>query len=221
MNEKRLFEFLKQQSASALFDLLQHAYHEMSVNQRQAVFHSIVKEVPPSSVDGNELLKRIKKFHSDSLAQQYYAPFDINSKNFSHIPEETEEWFEILGDVLEESTQLSEQEEHALAVECFALLYELIEHMERGEEIVFADELGSWMIPGDEKKCIAAYLSSLACVASPESFTLAALPLIKRDSMYSFSAKVYSVAIRVANKEQRSHLKAEIKRQNVRTTAKR
>jgi len=23
--------------------------------------------------------------------------------------------------------------------------------MERGEEIVFADEYGSWMIPGDEK----------------------------------------------------------------------
>ena len=104
MNEKRLFEFLKQQSTSALLDLLQHAYREMSVDQRQTVFHSIVKAVPPASVDGNELLKRIKQFHSDSLAQKYYAPFAINSKNFMHIPEETEEWFEILGDVLEEST---------------------------------------------------------------------------------------------------------------------
>ena len=221
MNEKRLFAFLKQQSTSALLAPLQHAYQEMSVNQRQAVFHSIVQDVPPASVDGNELLKRIKKFHTDSLAQQYYAPFDINSKNYMHIPEETEEWFEILGDVLEESTKLSEQEEHALAVDCFALLYDLIEHMEMGEEIVFADELGSWMIPGDEKKCLAAYLSSLADVASPESFTLTALPLIKRDSFNSFSSKVYAAAVRVANKEQRSHLKAEIKRQKVQTTAKR
>jgi hypothetical protein len=93
--------------------------------------------------------------------------------------------------------------------------------MENGEEIVFADEFGSWMIPGDEKKYLAAYLSSLACIASPESFTLTALPLIQRDSFNSFSSKVYATAIRVANKEQQSHLKAEIKRQNVQTTAKR
>ena len=30
--------------------------------------------------------------------------------------------------------------------------------MERGEEIVFGDEIGSWMIPGDEKQYIAAYI---------------------------------------------------------------
>src|SRR5712692_910872 len=158
----------------------------MSVNQRQTVFNSIIRGVPPSSVDGHELLKRIKKFHSDSLARQYYAPFEINSKNYTHIPDETEEWFEILGDLLEDSRKLTEQEEHALAVECFGLLYELIDHMEKGEEIVFADEFGSWMIPGDEKKFIAAYLSSLAVVASPESFTTTALPLLKRDSTYCF-----------------------------------
>jgi hypothetical protein len=93
--------------------------------------------------------------------------------------------------------------------------------MEKGDEIVFADEFGSWMIPGDEKKFIAAYLSSLAVVASPESFTTTALPLLKRDSTYSFSCQVYATAVRVANKEQLAKLKAEIKRQNVRTTSKR
>ncbi len=221
MNEQRLFEFLKRQSPSALLDLLQQAYREMSVTQRQAVFHTMVKEIPPSVVDGNELLKRLKQFHRDSLARKYYAPFEINSKNYTHIPDETEEWFEILGDLLEDSTKLTKHEEHALAVECFGLLYELIDHMEKGEEIVFADEFGSWMIPGDEKKCIAAYLSSLAVVASPESFTATALPLLKRDSTYSFSCQVYAAAVRVANKEQLVKLKAEIKRQNVQTTSKR
>ena len=219
MNEQRLFAFLKRQSPSALLDLLQHAYREMSVPQRQAVFHAMVKDIPPSAVDGTELLKRLTQFHRDSLARQYYAPFEINSKNYTHIPDETEEWFEILGDLLEDSRKLTEQEEHALAVECFGLLYELIDHMEKGEEIVFADELGSWMIPGEEKKFIAAYLSSLAVVASPESFTTTALPLLKRDSTYGFSCQVYATAVRVANKEQLAQLKAEIKRQNVRTTS--
>jgi len=44
---------------------------------------------------------------------------------------------------------------------------------------VFADEVGSWMIPNDEKQSIAANLASLAEVAAPESFTATALPLLK------------------------------------------
>jgi hypothetical protein len=221
VNEQRLFAFLKRQSPSALLDLLQHAYRAMSVSQRQAVFQTMVKDIPASAVEGTELLKRLTQFHRDSLARQYYAPFEINSKNYTQIPDETEEWFEILGELLEDSSKLTEQEEHALAVACFGLLYELIDYMETGEEIVFADEVGSWMIPGEEKKFMAAYLSSLAVVASPESFTTTALPLLKRDSTSSFSCQVYATAVRVANKEQRAQLKAEIKRQHVRTTSKR
>jgi len=179
VNEKQLFALLKRKSPAALLDLLRHAYREMSVTQRQAVFQASVRELPPSSVDGNALLKRVQQFHRDSLARKYYAPFAMNSKNYRHIPQETEEWFAMLGGLLKDSTQLTTQEEHALAVACFDLLYQLIDHMERGKEIVFAEEVGSWMIPGDEKQWIAAYLSSLAAVASPESFTATVLPLMK------------------------------------------
>ena len=155
MNEKQLFAFLKYQPAPALLAVLQHAYREMSVTQRHAVFGAIVREVPAAAVNGKELWKRTKLFLNDSLAGKYYAPVAINSKNFTHIPEETEEWFEVLNDLLAESAKLSAQGEHILAVECFGLLYQLIGRMEKGDEIVFADELGSWMIPGDEKNHIA------------------------------------------------------------------
>ena len=221
VNEKQLFEFLKHQPAPALLALLQQAYRGMSVTQRRAVFGSIVKRVPSSSVNGTELLKRITSFHHDSLARKYYAPFAINSKNFSHIPEKTEAWFEVLGDLLVDSAKLTVQGEHTLAVECFGRLYQLIERMEKGEEIVFADEVGSWMIPGEEKKYIAAYLSSLATVTTPNAFAATVLPLIRRDSTQSFSGQVYAVALRVTNKEQGAYLKAEVKRQEVRTTGKR
>ena len=70
--------------------------------------------------------------------------------------------------------------------------------MECGQEIVFADELGSWMIPGDEKKFIAAFLKSLAAVATPEEFTAVAIPLIRRDSYLSFADQVHRSATRVA-----------------------
>ncbi len=90
--------------------------------------------------------------------------------------------------------------------------------MEHGDEIVFADEYGSWMIPGGTKKFTAAYLSSLSAIVSPEVYTNAAIDLIRRDWRQSFSDKVYESAIRAANKDQRAHLKVEIMRQNIRTT---
>lgn len=68
--------------------------------------------------------------------------------------------------------------------------------MERGEEIVFADEYGSWMIPSDEKTFVQAYVTSLAAVETPDGFTMAALPLIQRDSYQSFATRAYTSAMR-------------------------
>ena len=89
--------------------------------------------------------------------------------------------------------------------------------MENGEEIVFAEELGSWMIPGDEKKFIAAYMKSLAKVATPQAFAEIAIPLIRRDSDSAFVDQVYRSAWRVATRLQRALLQSEIKRLGIRT----
>ena len=88
--------------------------------------------------------------------------------------------------------------------------------MERGEEIVFGDEIGSWMIPGDEKQYIAAYMTSLAATTTPEEFAAAALPLIRRDSYHSFAAQACLSAVRAANEAQKAHLEVEIQRQSIR-----
>jgi hypothetical protein len=143
----------------------------------------------PASVDDVQLLRAVKRFQRESLTGVYYAPFNMNSKNYRDIPKETERWFQRLANLLRASTQLTRQKEHAQAVACFRILYGLIHAMENGEEIVFAEELGSWMIPGDEKKFIAAYLKSLAKVATPEEFAQIAIPLIRRDSHISFSIR--------------------------------
>ena len=89
--------------------------------------------------------------------------------------------------------------------------------MERGEEIVFAEEVGSWMIPGDEKVYLRAYIRALADTATPEAFTEAVLPLLRRDSYASFTQKVYATAIRAANTRQKAQLKAAITRHHIKT----
>ena len=72
------------------------------------------------------------------------------------------------------------------------------------------------MITGDEKRFVKSYLTSLSKISTPEEYTIGAIPLIKRDSWESFSNKVYSTAIKVANKEQKVHLEKEVKKQEIR-----
>jgi hypothetical protein len=219
MNEQRLFAFLRQQPPATLLDLLQRAYHQLTVAQRDTVFYALYKRLPTPTVSAQELRQRITSFCTDSLAGRYYAPFEWNSKNYNHVPEETERWFDLLNDLLADSTQLSTQGEHAIAVEYFGLLYDLIEQMEEGDEIVFAHELGMWMLPGDEQPYLAAYVASLAAVSTPEEFTATVVPLIRRESA-SYRAHVYDAAVRVANKAQSAALKAEVKRQKIKTPMK-
>ncbi len=216
MNQERLFKYLEEQDSSTLLALLNLAFNTMDTNQRHDVFGKIIEEVPPSSVEGEKLLAAIEQFHKNSFSGYYYEPFDINSKNFSDIPEETEAWFDEISDYLEDSSRLTDQHDHEMAVQCFKLLHELIDKMEDGEEIVFADEYGTWMITGDEKRFVRSYLTSLSATSTPEEYAIGAIPLIKRDSYESFHNKVYSTALKIAREEQKVQLKMEVKKQKIR-----
>ena len=213
-----LLRRLSEQPSGVLLELLGAAYETLDQRQRQSVFGDYLRpETPPAAGDGKALLRDIKRFHRDSLAGKYYAPFLWDSKTYRNVPPETEAWFDAMGKFLLDSIQLTQRGQHADAVACFRVLYQLIDALEHGDEIVFAHELGSWMIPVEERKTIAAYLKSLAAIASPEDFVAVAVPLIKRDSSHSFADRVYVTAMRVANKAQKSHLTAEIERQQVPT----
>ncbi len=200
-----------------LLELLGAAYDAMTHDQRQVVFGPHAETLPPAREDGETLLEEIELFHSQSYAKAYYAPFRINSKNFMHIPEETNQWFEQLGDFLEASCKLTAQGDHLHAVSCFDLLYELITSIDYGDEIVFAHELGSWMIPANEQDFQNAYLISLAATATPLEFTEKAVYLIQRDGMHSFAYHAYVSALDVASTEQREHLDATLQEKKIQT----
>lgn len=220
MNKERLFEYLKTQHHSKLLDLLSIAFDTLSTNQRQNVFGIIANEAPPLQVEGKRILGAIEQFYKRSMAGYYYAPFDINSKTFSDIPEETDSWFEELSDYLEDASRITDQGDHEMAVQCFKLLHELIDKMENGDEIVFADQYGTWMITGNEKRFIKSYLSSLSAISTSEEYANGASTLIKRDSYESFHNKVYSTAIKIANRDQKVYLKTEVEKQKIRTRSK-
>jgi hypothetical protein len=159
MDDLHLFKSLATEEPSLLLDLLRKAYYHMDHDQRRTVFGKYVETLPAAPVDGEVLLDEIELFQRQSLAGVYYAPFDVNSKNWMDVPEETNDWFEEISDLLKACGQLTEQEEHLHAVACFGILYELLEALDSGEQIVFGDEIGSWMITADEKLYTLAYLT--------------------------------------------------------------
>ena len=166
--------------------------------------------------NSHDVLNDIHEFIDDSLNGVYYAPFDINSKNCSHIPEETDLWFEKLAEYLTECSHLSKQGQHQYAVQCFGLLFELIEQL-GSDDIVFADEYGMWMLPIREEPCIEVYIVSAAAALSRDKYVQVILQLLDYDKP-SFMNKVYEKAARISSKEQMSLLTEKVIELNIRTS---
>lgn len=131
------------------------------------------------------------------------------------VPEETEQWFEKLADLLTEATLLSIQGEHKNAIKSFDILFECIDEMSSGEEIIFADEYGMWMLPIMEENYIEAYINSAATLLSAEDYATHLLPLLRRDSYESLHNRVYEKAKHAANKSQQAELAKLINHHNI------
>jgi hypothetical protein len=219
VDEEHVFAHLKKMKKAALLEYLRAAFEEMSIDQRLVVFGELAHKPPKGRVDGRQLWDEVEQFRGDSLARYYYAPFNITSKNALYVPDETKEWCDRFADLARDACRLTDQEDHAAAVKCFAALYELYEAVDAGKEIIFAEEAGTWMIPFDGKEWLKAYLTSLAATAAPEQFAAAAVPIIAGDSHRSFGDEAYASAAAAATPAQRARLDAELERQHVRTGA--
>jgi len=217
VDDQHVFAWLKKQKKDVLLARLRAAFDVMNAKQRRVVFADVIRPEVTTSGDGDTLRAEIEKFRRHSLARKYYAPFNVNSKNFMDVPEKTQEWCERFAHFVSEASRLTNSGGHTQAVGCFALLYELVEAVDSGEDIIFAEEVGSWMIPTDEKAWLNSYLTSLAATCTPEQFTTAVIPIIERDSLNSFASKVYAAAGKVANPQQKSHLQAEVRRREIQT----
>lgn len=207
MNRDMLFKHFERLNEHEKIQLLKASYDNMNTQQKRNVFYQLEKVyINNNLIDADALLNEILKFREDSLQGVYFAPFMINSKNYMEVPEETDMWFEKLAELLLESTKLSQQGHHTEAVQCFNILFECVESMESGEDIIFADEYGMWMLPIHEEPYIEAYIQSAAAILNPSDYLEAVLPLIKRDGYTSFCNKVYEKAKLTANKKQQSLL---------------
>lgn len=200
MNKDILLQILKQKEHSELLAILDEAWELMSTSQRDQIFYPHISDaIYDFPAQPDKTIEAIKTFQKSTLAGDYYAPFDINSKNFMDIPEETDAWFAKMDELFIECTKLSRQKDYQAAVEGFEILHELFEGM---CDHVFADELGDWMFTGDLKAYHAAYLEAASETCNPEDFAGKAMSVIIDDSHQNCSLKMYSLVKSVATEEQ-------------------
>jgi hypothetical protein len=222
LSEKLVLEHLAKQTKAQLLEYLAAAYKAMKPAQRSLVFAEIERSLPKKSspaarVDPRRLSRELQRFQRESYAKKYYAPFNMDSKNYMHVPAETSAWCDRFAQLAKQACELTKQGDHVQAVRCFGILFELLQAMESGDhDIVFAHELGGWMIPFDDKVWLKAYMKSLAATADPAEFARQVIPLLEFDSTQSFSAEVHSAAIALSTPGQRAAMETERVRRGVR-----
>ena len=95
----QLSDILKRQKKAVLLELLEQSFFAMEPKQQRAVFGETRpgNRRPPGPTGGGHCWRKWPEFDRDSRARKYYQSFMINSKNFNHIPDKTDEWFDRLG----------------------------------------------------------------------------------------------------------------------------
>jgi len=214
VNEKIIFEIFKKLKKTELIEYLESSFYEMDDRQRRDVFLELQNSTVNKNIKPKKLYSKVLEFHEKSVNGEYYAPFDINSKNFMNIPNETDEWFSEVSYYLDETSKLVEKKEYGMAKKCFEILYNSIEELGNGE-VVFADEYGTWMI-STKLDYDNAYIISLSQTEDENKFTEKVLPLLIRDSYESLSSKIYNKIRKTANSKQFRKVKEEIKSRNIR-----
>ncbi len=215
-DRSQLAAHLKSERSGRLVELVLASFDAMHVAQRREVFDHYLKTRAPKHPDAAWLWKEIQAFDRSSRNGDYYAPFDINSKNFSEVPEETTEWCSRTAELIEQTVAITRAGEHSVAVECFGVLLQLIQDMDN-DEIVFADEIGSWMVPVSwNEPWLPEYIKAISAVSTPDRFADLVIPILEFDQLQSNTGKAYKSVYGIASENQAKKLRSEIKRRQVR-----
>jgi hypothetical protein len=153
------------------------------------------------------LLDEVRKFCEASLRGDYFASFDVSSKNCMDQSRGTEafiaEFDRLLRRCLGESAGLPA----ATAREAFEQIFAVLRRIDEDPDsiVFFADEAGSWQIPVDWRAVLPVYFRCLAEDTSGEAFARAVDGAITDFCHYQRPDQL-AAAEGVANPEQKAAL---------------
>jgi hypothetical protein len=126
-----------------LREALQRTQEILTDEQRFYILHGIKARKNCETTSIPELLQHLETFVQRSHKGFFYRVFDMGSDNCNWVPPHTEAWFFELGLWLDKACELAQVQDEKNARTIFEACMPLIPDM---AEIVFAHELGDWMI---------------------------------------------------------------------------
>lgn len=146
MIDKRAIRTLMlQTNKEGLLQFLDACLESMNEEQLDSVFGNLYYEQVIQQLPATLVLAKIKIFLKDSLAGMYYAPFEMDSKNYTWIPPETDAWYNQLSMWIDRSCELVQEGHRSIGKKCLDICFQLIDKQADGDT-VFAHESGDWMI---------------------------------------------------------------------------
>jgi hypothetical protein len=166
-----------------------------------------LEELTGIDSDTPSLFGEVSKFHAAALRGEYYAGFDVDSKNFRERSEGTEAFIAEFDRLLRECVRVAAKVPRTPVREAFDLLFGLLRHIDEcHEDVIFlADEAGSWQISVDWRSALPAYFRCLVDGASAKEYAREVDRTISRFAECE-RPRYLAAARRVANAEQKAAL---------------
>lgn len=134
--------------------------------------------------DGNakgSLLATVRDFEKASLAGEYYASFDVNSKNFMDLSGGTTAWIAECHRLLDRCVAEDKKGNPAEVRRAFDIIFGLLDHIGKGVDdvIFFADEAGSWQVGVSWERILPFWFKVLSATAARMSSPNASRPCLQ------------------------------------------
>lgn len=205
--DPQLSKALRRLTKDRLVDLVEDLCRVLPPAHLRRVLGRHLQLAKPRPESADRVLRDVRAFHEASVAGAYYQSFGVNSKNFMMKSETTVAWGEDCEALLKRCQAASEDERYVQAREAFDLLLDLLERIDRGEDVVFfADEGGSWEV-ADVDPIWPAYFASLAATAGAEEYVSRVRTLV-RGHASGRPERLLRPARKAANADQRRQLRA-------------
>jgi hypothetical protein len=153
------------------------------------------------------LIEDVRRFAKASLAGDYYASFDVNSRNCTEQSAGTSAWIATFHRLLDRCVADAKRGDPAKVRQAMDTLFGLLDRIDecRDDIIFFADEAGSWQVGVDWARVLPAWFKVLSVTAGPEDYAKRIKDLLSRHYSYGRD-KMLALARRTATPQQRKAL---------------
>jgi hypothetical protein len=153
------------------------------------------------------LIKEVSRFAKASLAGQYYASFNVNSRNCTEQSAGTSTWIASFRRLLDQCVADAKRGDPTEVRKAMDLLFGLLDRIDECHDdiIFFADEAGSWQVGVDWFTVLPAWFKVLSVTAQPQEYAQRITAMLEHHYHYGRD-KMLAVARRIATPAQRKAL---------------